>query len=385
MSLSHHNTSFWETSTFLAQQDFLVVGAGIVGLSTALELKKKCPKAKITILERGILPSGASSKNAGFACFGSISELLQHEAKEGLEAMLKLVRMRYEGLQLLLKNVDPSDVEYSQSGNYEIFTTGQNDLYEKCISNIARINSLLKSELGIENIFSTQDQSISNFGFKAVEHLIFNRAEGQLNSGKLIQSLIKSVHKSDVQILNGFEVSKITSSSQDVLIEAKAGYSISGKKLIVTTNAFTRDVLPELTSEIVPGRGQVLVTKPIPKLKVKGCFHLEEGYFYFRNVGDDRVLFGGGRNLDFLGEQTTEFGLTDLIQTKLEQLMRQVILPGNQFEIDSRWSGIMCFGPKIEPIVKQIRPNIFCAVRMSGMGVALGSLIAEQVTALALR
>jgi len=61
--------SYWERKNFFENLDFLIIGAGIVGYSTALHLKKNNANAKILIIERGFLPSGASSKNAGFACF----------------------------------------------------------------------------------------------------------------------------------------------------------------------------------------------------------------------------------------------------------------------------------------------------------------------------
>ena len=70
------NLSYWEKEEWFSNVDFTIVGSGIVGLSTALNLRKNYPKAKILVLERGLLPQGASTKNAGFACFGSISEVL---------------------------------------------------------------------------------------------------------------------------------------------------------------------------------------------------------------------------------------------------------------------------------------------------------------------
>jgi hypothetical protein len=39
-------------------------------------------------------------------------------------------------------------------------------------------------------------------------------------------------------------------------------------------------------------------------------FHLEKGYYYFRNI-NDRILLGGGRNLDFEGETTTSHDTTE--------------------------------------------------------------------------
>lgn len=57
--------SYWEQKSYINEIDLIVIGAGIVGYSTALFYKKRHPKSKILILERGILPSGASTKNAG--------------------------------------------------------------------------------------------------------------------------------------------------------------------------------------------------------------------------------------------------------------------------------------------------------------------------------
>jgi glycine/D-amino acid oxidase-like deaminating enzyme len=53
----------------------------------------------------------------------------------------------------------------------------------------------------------------------------------------------------------------------------------------------------------VPGRGQIVVTKPIQSLDYQGTFHFNDGYYYFRTIGK-RILFGGGRNEDIEGENT---------------------------------------------------------------------------------
>jgi len=50
------NLSYWEIKNWLTNVDFTVVGSGIVGLSCALELRRKYPQAKIIVLEKGMLP-----------------------------------------------------------------------------------------------------------------------------------------------------------------------------------------------------------------------------------------------------------------------------------------------------------------------------------------
>ena len=90
------------------------------------------------------------------------------------------------------------------------------------------------------------------------------------------------------------------------------------------------------------------------------------------------MLIGGGRNLNFETERTTKFGLTELVQNKLEQYLRDMILPGKKFKIEQRWSGIMAFGDKKTVLTQQLSSNVFCAVRLGGIGIAIGSLIGKE-------
>ena len=152
-------------------------------------------------------------------------------------------------------------------------------------------------------------------------------------------------------------------------------FTFKTKKLLFATNGFAN----ELTKGAVrPARAQVLITEPIENLDIKGTFHLDKGYYYFRNIGD-RILLGGGRNLDFEAENTSEFGQTEIIQKKLEQLLKEVILPNQDFQIEHRWSGIMGVGSSKNPIVSQLSDNVYCGVRLGGMGVAIGSLIGTEL------
>ena len=70
------------------------------------------------------------------------------------------------------------------------------------------------------------------------------------------------------------------------------------------------------------------------------------------------------------------------IQNKLEELLQTTILPNTSFEIDHRWTGIMGVGNQKKAIVKSLSNNVFCGVRMGGMGVAIGSLIGKELSEL---
>lgn len=369
--------SYWERSTFFENIDVIIVGSGIVGLNAALTIKHNHPKKRIVILERGILPTGASSKNAGFACFGSPAELLEDLKTHSENELFSLIEKRWKGLQRLRKNVGDDRMDLYNFGGYDVFDTEMG--FSACADQLDYMNKHLASITGKKETYQIADQHITTFGFQNVKHLIVNTEESQIDTGKMIQALIQLVRTSGVEIINGVSVSAFSDEGDHVVMNVM-NLTIYCKQLIITSNGFAKQLLPD--AAVQPARAQVLITHPIPDLKLKGTFHYTNGYYYFRNVGN-RVLLGGGRNLDFLAEETFEFGLTPLVQNKLDDLLKNMILPYTNYDVDMRWSGIMGMGPEKKSIVKAVSKNVYCGVRMGGMGIAIGSLIGEEVALLA--
>ena len=368
------NLSYWEIKSWISNIDFTIVGSGIVGLNCALSLKIKYPKANILIIEKGMLPQGASTKNAGFACFGSLSEIIDDLSTHTVQEVIELVNKRVKGLKLLRNTIGDNLINYQQLGGYELFAKKDGELYETCLSKKEEINSLLKPIFNQE-VFSLKQNT---FNFKNIQNqYIFNQFEGQIDTGNMMTALLDLAQSKGIKILNNCPVESFSELNNSVQIKTNQ-FEFSSSKLLIATNGFANQLLNE---NIKPARAQVLITKPIENLHIKGTFHLDKGYYYFRNI-DNRILFGGGRNLDFKGEETTELTLTEIIQNKLEELLKTTILPETSFEIDYRWSGIMGVGNQKKAIVKQLSNNVFCGVRLGGMGVAIGSLVGKELAEL---
>ena len=364
--------SYWEQKTWLKDIDFAVVGSGITGLNCALMLRENHPKSKIVVFEKGMLPSGASTKNAGFACFGSLSEILDDLENQDEAEVVSLIKNRLKGLKLLRKTIGDANLDYKEYGGYELFYKAEKSFFDNCVYKMPYVNKLLKPIFG-KDVFSLKP---NRFQFGSIQQtLIYNAFEGQIDTGKMMRSLIKKASEEDILILNNAKVSEIEDNGKTVFLKLNNSEEISTKKLFIATNGFAKQFLKE---DVKPARAQVLITKPIKDLNIKGTFHIDKGYYYFRNI-DDRILFGGGRNLDFKTEETTEIALTKTVQDKLEAILKKVILPNQHFEIDQRWSGIMGVGKTRKPIVKEVSKNVYCGVRLGGMGVAIGSSIGQQL------
>lgn len=370
--------SFWETKYF-TKYDYIIIGTGIVGLSTACSIKEANPNKSVLVLERGILPTGASTKNAGFACYGSAAEILNDINAIGEEKALWLIQQRYQGLKLLRQRLGDENIGYQENGGGEMILSHE----EFDLGSLEYLNKLVKPIFG-SDLFTHDDAKAKELGFNtsAIRYYIVNNHEGQIDTGLMMRNLLALAGRLGVNIITGAEANGYSETGDGVEVEVHHNIlderiTFKADKLAICTNAFTKKLLPDL--DIAPGRGQVIITKPIEGLKFKGIFHVDEGYYYFRNYGN-RILFGGGRNLDFEGENTDKFEYNEVIINQLKKYLSELIIPNTPFEVEQQWTGIMAFGKQKLPLIKQLTDKVVLGVRLNGMGIALGSLVGKQLS-----
>lgn len=370
------HTSFWEQDAML-DADFIVIGGGIIGLQTAIELRERAPAASVVVLERGLLPSGASSRNAGFACFGSLTEILADIEELGEEKALGIVARRWQGLNRLRRRLDDAALGFECFGGSELLR--EQDL--PALEQLERLNNKLSPLFG-RRIFALDEAGLNGSGFgKRVKALVHCPLEAQIHSGRAMRSLARLAAQEGVEIHTGAEVTAIEQGDGCVSIAVAGGRGLRFRaaRVALCTSGFTAGLLPECG--IVPGRGQVVVTSPIPDLPWRGTYHMEQGFYYFRNVGQ-RVLLGGARNIAFDEEATNEMNLSEVIQQALDTMLRETILPGRDFAIEHRWAGVMGFTERGLPEVKMVGERIALGFGCNGMGVALSADIAAETAAL---
>lgn len=367
--------SFWEKDSYYAHTDVIIIGAGLMGLWSALELKKHRPSLSITILERNSTPLGASTRNAGFACFGSLTELLSDEAQMGTQAMLNILEARYKGIQKIKSYFSETTIQYDPCGGYEAIPHSH-ETAAHLDDHIHYLNQLLSPITNLDKTFTNRSAQVQEIGLKNFDHLVGNVMEAGIHSGKLVNALTKLVIENGVRILYGLEVKEWDSNSNSVQVETQNGITLKANQLISCVNGFTQQLMPSLN--IAPARGQIIVTNAFERLPMKGTFHFDEGFYYWRSLGN-RILIGGARNLDFEGEQTTDLSGTEKIRTHLLHFLREHIVTEESIEIEQYWSGIMGFTPSKKPLTEWVAHNTIAAIACNGMGVALTPVIAENL------
>ncbi len=373
--------SYWERRSFLGNAKYCIIGGGIVGLSTALNLAKKLPPEHIVVFEKSPFSGGGSTKNAGFACFGSPTEVLSDLQLMEKKECSDLIRLRFDGLKLLRRTLGDKTIAYEACGGLEFFAPKENteeNNFGHALESIPMLNAFMEEAIGEKEVYHEVDRLQNQYKVAGIQGGINNRLEGAIDTGKMMDALIQKVNDLGIRLVRGMELLKFDEVGEQVNLHFDYG-KISCDRLFICTNSMSASLLPKM--EVYPGRNTVLLTSPVPNLKLKGTFHMFEGYVYFRNIGD-RLLLGGGRHWAGAEENTLVHGSNPKIEKRLLALLQETLLPNTDVKVDYQWSGFLGLGSKKSPIIQKVGSRSYCAVRMGGMGVAIGSEIGRRLAEL---
>ena len=382
--------SYWEATHWPSEVEVAVVGGGIVGLQSAIQLATQRPEWKIAVIERSDPPAGASTRNAGFACIGSLTELAEDITDIGFDATIDLVKRRLAGLHLLRDTLSDKALAYEGCGNIEWFRTEDQDSFQRALNLLPKVNAALQEALSIaESVFSNDTvylQSTKLSGLGAIR----NSLEGQLDPGKMMRGLQAKAAALGVQYIHS-DVAGIEGSAPDYHLELRGRHPLRTKQVVLATNAFTA-ALAE--TQIRPALNQVIVSSPIKHLAWTLPMHLDRGYGYIRRIGN-RVLVGGFRHLVGASAKTSQFGLDARLGAHLRGVLQEVLPKGYRIDatehsenesvrIEYEWSGVLGLGPNRNPRAIRDKHGIIHAAGLGGMGIALGSLLGREAAQLVL-
>lgn len=367
-------TSYLAYKPLEKNYDFVVVGAGFTGLSAAYHLAKKHPTAKIALIDRHLPPLGASTRNAGFACIGTIGEFIADSQLERAERVWDRMHERWQGLSLLRSILGDVAIGYEALGGHELFTDEAE--FERVLTHLAHCNTALKNRTGLDHWY--KPTTINDYPAISMPR------EGQLQPAKAWSGFAQLCEQMGIRLAWGQSLVDVLKKANGVCLTVEdpshQSQQVHCSSVILATNAFSTSLDKDIS--VSPGRGLVLLTKILDSQPWQGTFHAHQGYIYFRNVGAHRLLLGGARHVDVSGENTTQFGINKEIKSFLFGYMNEV-LGIDPDGVEYEWSGIMGFTPEKNPIIRaEPSQNMVWAVGLSGMGVALSTGLGKQAAEL---
>ena len=217
------NTPFsWWEKCFWEKVDVVVAGAGITGLQVADAIKRRNPGWRVIVLERDPLALGASSRNAGFACFGSLTEFLEDIDRGGEQAALELAEKRYHGLQRLRAKMGDQAIGFQGSGSLEVFTARDREA---------------------EAIETLRPEPTQGLNMQVTALGIRNTHEGVVESNLLLKSLRQRALEAGVELYGGMEITRVEAATDGMEIQA-GRHAIRTRQIVWCTNAWAGKFLP---------------------------------------------------------------------------------------------------------------------------------------------
>lgn len=365
--------SHWIQETYRQQFDLIILGNGFTGMQAAIQIKKKHPLKSIAIVDQSYISKGASLRNAGFACFGSVGEILDDMQTTPVSEAFDLVQMRYTGLQYLQE--DFQEIDYHTGNALELFLPNEEAHYRHCLEKLDWVNEQMKPITGTRETFHRQEHPYKG-SFQP--YAIANPAEGYLHTGKLYHRMQQQVIAAGIYWIGDFKVERFEKVNGVFEVWSTKQDWIKSDAVVSCLNAFTNEILNK--AEVIPARGQIIVTQALNNNPITGIIHADKGYIYARDIGD-RILIGGGRNIDSHNEETHTMGTNDTITQYLLNFVNDQLLTNETAQIETTWSGIMGMAPQKGglPIIKKEQEGFWSCYRLGGMGVALSSLLARNL------
>jgi len=359
-----------------------VIGAGITGTATALWLARA--GVQVRVLEARSIAAGASGRNGGFISDGttaSYATIIQRYGHEQARRLWAFTVRNHEYAERFIEELEQSGwpCAYRRNGSLKLAAT------ESELEQIIESASLLNEDGWEVKVVQRNGlpERLRNVYFGGA----YYPANGEFHPAKFVTGLALLAQQAGAVFHEESPVIQISAGEDGVVLHTPGG-TVQARTIVLATNAW----LPELgtlvganwlSSCITPTRGQIIATEPVSEQLFPCPCSADEGYQYWRQLSDGRLIVGGWRNRSFDTElQTYDETPNEGVQRHLDAFVHETLnLP--QVGIANRWAGIMGFTADSLPLIGRLPgvPNCFIAGGYTGHGNAFaihaGLLVSE--------
>ncbi|MRU15720.1 FAD-binding oxidoreductase [Roseovarius sp. A21] len=351
--------------------DVAVIGAGFTGLSAALHLAEG--GADVVVLDAQSPGWGASGRNGGFCCLGGFG------APDGVIARLHGEAARVEARQTEMAAVETVDSLITRLGlDVDRHSNGETIMgfTPKSLTEFEKEAERVHSDLGITPDIH-QNAQLAGLGMSGPFHCGMSIPVGfGLNPAKYALGLARAATDAGARIFSHSPVRRIDHGQGFTLHSDSA--QITAKRLIVATNGYSSDDLPEwMRARYLPAQSNVLVTRTLSEEEIAAQgwsteqMAYDERFFlhYFRLMPNRRFLFGMRGGLFSSPKWDARMHRT------IRQHFERMFPAWAHIDTPYSWNGLLSVSRDMTPYCGPIpeMPSAFTALSYQGNGVAMGS------------
>jgi len=341
----------------------IVIGAGIVGLLTALRLKQK--GVDVTVLEKGKVAQESSWAGAGILC-PIHPWLYPDNFSELVNASLSL----YPELQAELEQETGHDIQRIKSGLLIPCFSDDKTHHQK-----AAIAWSKKFNWDMQCLDAQQALEIEPTLSPDVDEALLWSDVYQVRNPELLQAILLYLKKLDVPIVEHAEVTQLLENEQGQVmgVRTQAGQQYQTDTVLLATGSWSAELAAQSGFElpVLPVKGQIVLLKTEPDT-LKHIVKHDDAYFVPRQ--DGRILVGASmENVGF------ERGNTVEVLHELLAATRRLVPGLKDAEIEHQWMGFRPGSPDGLPFLGEVqsKPGLWVATGHYRNGVALAPTTAN--------
>lgn len=352
-----------------------VIGAGFLGLSTALELAEQ--GKKVIVLEGARVGFGASGRSGGQAINGFEEDIGEYIDAVGFETAQQLWQMSLEALDIIDERIAKYHIQCDWKKGYATLA-----LNPRRVADLVAIEKDCREYFGYKQMqLWDKAQLEQHLGSKIYQGALFDPNSGHLHPLNYCLGLAKACLDLGVQIYEHSPVLDLQRGQTRVRILTDKSEVIA-KDVVLATNAYIgklpKRVHRGIARRILPVESFIIATEPLSdemarSLISNGMSVCDNNYLldYYRLSADNRLLFGS--------DSSSNLDMVNVMRANMLHVFPQL----EGVKIDYGWGGPIDMTINSNPHFGRIAPNIYFAQGYSGHGVALtglaGRILAEAI------
>jgi len=333
----------------LDRVDVAVIGAGITGCACAHALARAGHAVRVYDA-RGI-GEGASGRNGGFALRGAAARYDVARETYGADAARELWLRTEQALDRLESVAGDA---FRRTGSLRLAA----DVEE-------RVEIRAEYEALHEDGFAAEWRDELPHLRPDFRGAIFHPSDGAVQPARFVQRLASLAADAGVGFAEHHHIGSLD--------------ELDAEQIVIATDGSGRGLLPELDDALWPARGQVIATEPLPQRLFDCPHYARQGFDYWQQLPNGRIVLGGFRDFSILTEMTDDETTTEPIQEALDAFLVELL--GDLPAVTHRWAGIFGLTQDLLPLVGRVpdHDGVWVAAGYSGHGNVFGLLCGELV------
>lgn len=353
--------------------DIVVIGAGLTGISAALEAAKQ--GARVVAVDAHTVGWGASGRNGGMATTGlaiGLGKAIKRYGTERAVAMFGEYNRAIDTVEELVKQ-HSIDCDFERSGK---LTLAMNESQFAAMEQTQRV---LAEHADYHVNLVPKSGMHEEIGSDFYAGAMLDPLGAGLHVGKLVHGLARAAARSGATICEAAEVIEINTGPRRHLVQTTRG-AVEADQLLVATSGYTGAVTPWLQRRILPVGSFIVVTEPLPLDVAQRVLPRRRMAsdnkmltYYFRLTPDNRLLFGG-RARFALSSPDSDLKSARILQTAVATVFPYLESVG----IDYTWGGLVDL--TVDQMVHANQRNgVHYSLGYSGHGVQMATYMGKQM------